>query len=73
MATKQYSTLLFCLQIEATASLPEARGGQLHWLDFFDVLLTPDGLRLDPRLHFDGTHMAPAYVSHMQAALSRIT
>jgi hypothetical protein len=58
-------------QIEAAAASPAAKG-RLHFLDFFSSLLTPDGSKLDPALEFDGTHMAPAYVRHMAAALSII-
>lgn len=50
------------------AGLPEA-GGKLHWLDLFEELLTPDGLRMKPSLQFDGTHMNPGYVRIIEKAL----
>lgn len=45
--------------------------GKLHWLDLFDDLLTPDGLRLKPSLSLDGTHMNPYYVKIMERALTQ--
>ena len=45
--------------------------GRLHWLDLFDDLLTPDGLRMKPCLHLDGTHMNPFYVEIIERALAR--
>lgn len=58
-----------CLQILEVAATAEA-AGRIHWLDFFDQLLTPDGLRMRPELEFDGTHMNPGYVQIMQTALA---
>lgn len=58
-------------QVTAAAASPSARG-RLHFLDFFPALLTPDGSGLAPDLAFDGTHMAPAYVRHLDAALSGV-
>ena len=41
----------------------------LHWLDFFDALLSADGEALADGLALDGTHMHPSYVSLLEAAL----
>ena len=41
----------------------------LHWLDFSDALLSPDGEALADGLALDGTHMHPSYVSLLEAAL----
>ena len=41
----------------------------LHWLDFFDGLLSPDGEALADGLALDGTHMHPSYVTLLEAAL----
>lgn len=49
---------------------PEANG-KLHWLDLFDDLLTPDGLRIRPSLSLDGTHMNPFYVETIERALAK--
>ena len=56
------------MQICQVAAQPEA-GGWLHWLDLFDQLLTPDGLRMKPCLQFDGTHMNPGCVQIIEDAL----
>lgn len=53
------------------AKQPEA-GGRLHWLDHFSKLLTPDALRLNPSLQFDGTHMNPGYVKIMEDAMASL-
>ena len=42
---------------------------KLHWLDFFDQLLSPDGEALADGLALDGTHLHPSYVSLLEAAL----
>lgn len=47
-------------------------GGRIHYLDFFDDLLTPDGAALRPGLEFDGTHLAPAYLQYLSAALEKL-
>uniref|UniRef100_A0A061S9Z0 Tpr-like protein n=2 Tax=Tetraselmis sp. GSL018 TaxID=582737 RepID=A0A061S9Z0_9CHLO len=57
--------------VDEAARDPSA-GGRLHWLDFLDELLTPDGKRLNPALEFDGTHLSPAYVRHLDAALGAV-
>jgi len=57
-------------QVEAASRTPEARG-RLHWLDVADQLLTPDGARIRPHLQLDGTHMAPAFVHTLEAAMQR--
>lgn len=59
------------VQIQQASSLPEAQG-RLHWLDLFSNLLTPDGLRLHPSLHLDGTHMNPGYVRTIEEALGKL-
>ena len=43
----------------------------LHWLDFFDQLLSPDGEALADGLALDGTHLHPSYVPLLEAALPR--
>ena len=43
----------------------------LHWLDFSDQLLSPDGEALADGLALDGTHMHPAYVNVLEEALGR--
>ena len=59
------------LQVQALEKQPEA-AGKLHWLDLFDDLLTPDGLRMKPTLSLDGTHMNPLYVETIEKALAKI-
>jgi hypothetical protein len=44
---------------------------RLHWLDCFDQLLAADG-KLRKELELDGTHLAPAYLQHLQAALDQV-
>ena len=62
-------------KVLATAGTPAARG-RLHYLDFFDQLLLPgvSGAQpsLQPHLQFDGTHMHPAYVEYLAAALAEV-
>eukprot|EP00741_Cyanophora_paradoxa_P008807 tig00001376_g8524.t1 len=48
-----------------------ATAGDLLWLDFFEQLLTPDGGALRPEFGLDGTHMSPAYVPLLAAALAK--
>ncbi len=55
----------------AAAAAPPFQG-RLHLLDFFSDLLTPDGAALAPGLHFDGTHLAPAYVSLLARELAAV-
>lgn len=57
--------------VREAGARPEAHG-RLHWLDFADRLLTDDGASLRPELAFDGTHLAPVYLQHMQHALDTI-
>jgi hypothetical protein len=45
---------------------------KLHWLDFFDKLLSQDGKNLDPRFNFDGTHLNPCYVPILEDAMNSI-
>jgi hypothetical protein len=47
----------------------QAAAKKLHFLDFFDELLGEGGQGLKAGLSLDGTHMAPAYLAHLQAAL----
>lgn len=61
----------FFLQVQALEKHSEAEG-KLHWLDLFDDLLTPDGLRMKPTLGLDGTHMNPFYVATIEDALAKI-
>ena len=35
-------------------------------------LLTPDGGHMKARLQLDGTHMAPAFVEYLEAAMARL-
>mmetsp|Transcript_18834 Transcript_18834/g.31491 ORF Transcript_18834/g.31491 Transcript_18834/m.31491 type:complete len:731 (+) Transcript_18834:36-2228(+) len=44
----------------------------LQWLDFFEKLLSPDGSELADGLSLDGTHMSPAYLDHLEEALSTL-
>lgn len=46
--------------------------GRLHYLDFFDRMLTPDGTSLDPSLQFDGTHLSPAYIPLLAESMGRL-
>eukprot|EP00955_Chlamydomonas_euryale_P052893 355305-Chlamydomonas_euryale.AAC.1 len=65
-------TAMPCIQVRAAAARPAAKG-RLHFLDFFDQLLTQEEPpKLRPELELDGTHMAPAYVEHLAAALASI-
>jgi lysophospholipase L1-like esterase len=62
------------LQQRLTAVLqwqPELNG-QLAYLDFFYDLLTADGSSLQPQLAFDGTHLHPRYLEHLEAALNAV-
>lgn len=54
------------------ASTRRQAAGRLHYLDFGERLLAPGGDALHPELQFDGTHMAPCYVKHLDAALSGV-
>ena len=44
----------------------------LKWLDFFDQMLTPDAASLRPELALDGTHLSPAYLPLLEAALDKV-
>ncbi|CAK9882664.1 unnamed protein product [Sphagnum jensenii] len=46
-------------------------GKQLHWLDFFPDLLTPDG-ELRDEFKLDGTHLNPNYVTPLARALAKV-
>jgi tetratricopeptide (TPR) repeat protein len=46
--------------------------GRLAWLDLEACLLTEDGSALRPELALDGTHLAPAYVKYVEAALAEL-
>jgi len=50
----------------------EPQNSHLHWLDVGDKYLTEDGAKLNPALVFDGTHMAPAFLQYVNAALEGI-
>lgn len=65
--------LLPSLQVRAAAAAPQAQG-RLHYLDFFDALLThtPAGAALAPGLALDGTHLSPDYLVHLRAALAEV-
>lgn len=54
------------------AAAQQASCGRLHWLDFFDKLVTDGGERLAPGLEFDGTHLTPSYVQHLSAQLATL-
>lgn len=45
------------------------RSPRLRWLDVGGALLSGEGGQLAPELAFDGTHMAPAFLRHVGAAL----
>ena len=53
----------------ATLRRAEQAAPSLHWLDFSDQLLSPDGEALADGLALDGTHLHPSYVSLLEAAL----
>lgn len=57
--------------LAAAAARPGA-GGRLHWLDLYEALLAPGGGALADGLTLDGTHLAPAYVAHLDDALQRL-
>ena len=44
----------------------------LKWLDFFDQMLTPAGDALRPEYALDGTHLSPAYLELVEAALNKV-
>ncbi len=48
------------------------RSPRLHWLDVARSFLSEDGGSLRPELRFDGTHMAPAFLQHVAAALNNV-
>ncbi|CAM9515637.1 unnamed protein product [Choristocarpus tenellus] len=54
---------IFRRQVEATPCL--------HWLDFFDDMLTEDGMKLRPELELDGTHLSPAYLGLLEGTLRK--
>lgn len=60
-----------CLQV-STAAKAEQLVGKLVWLDFVHELLAAAGDQLLPHLQFDGTHLAPSYVSYLDEALQRL-
>ena len=45
----------------------------LHYLDFFESMLTPDQASLNPLYELDGTHMNPKYIPLLEAALHKVT
>lgn len=58
------------LEIEALGQKPLYKG-KLHWLDFFDELLSDDKLQLRKELHFDETHLSPVYIKYLNEALAQ--
>jgi len=44
----------------------------LKWLDFFGQMLTPAGDALRPEYALDGTHLSPAYLKLVEAALHNV-
>ncbi|KAL6749527.1 hypothetical protein V8C86DRAFT_2844258, partial [Haematococcus lacustris] len=64
-------TAMLKQRVEAAARAKPALS-RLHYLDFADALLTPDGAKLDPALAFDGTHLSPSYVRHLARELARV-
>ena len=54
------------------ASDTPACKGRLHWLGFFDRLLSPDQSSLRSDLVLDGTHMSPLYVAELDQALAAL-
>lgn len=45
---------------------------QLRWLDVSGKYLSKDGASLSPDLVFDGTHMAPKFMIHVNEALEKL-
>lgn len=60
---------MVCAQMEEVAT-PQSRS--LHWLDINGAFLTEDGSQLRSELQFDGTHMAPAFLQHVGAAVDGV-
>lgn len=58
-------------EVQMVTRQPAARG-RLHYLDFFDDLLTVDGQALASDLGFDGTHMSPAYLRCLRSELNKV-
>ena len=44
----------------------------LKGLDFFEQMLTPAGDALRPEYALDGTHLGPAYLKLVEAALHKV-
>jgi hypothetical protein len=65
----QFTRLLGRSVLEAAAQ--PGCAGRLHWLELSGELLGPDG-KLREEFVLDGTHLAPAYLRHLQAALRRV-
>lgn len=54
---------------QAVQSSPEVQG-QLVYLDFFNHLLDKESEAVQQQLRFDGTHLHPRYLKHLEAALT---
>jgi len=57
--------------VRRASATPQAQG-RLRYLDFYDGLLTAGGNALAPGLALDGTHLSPAYLPLLQAALGQL-
>lgn len=44
----------------------------IHYLDFFEKMLTDDGEKLLPDYELDGTHMNSRYLPHIETALADV-
>jgi hypothetical protein len=42
----------------------------LHYLDFFEGLLSEDKTKLNPKFELDGTHMNPTYLPLVESSLA---
>ncbi|EIE19755.1 TPR-like protein [Coccomyxa subellipsoidea C-169] len=47
----------------------ESQNDRLRWLDVADRYLCENRSKLNPKLNFDGTHMSPAFLQYVNAAL----
>jgi hypothetical protein len=65
---KAFNTQLHKSVLAASAACK----GRLHWLDFFDRLLSANQSSLRSDLVLDGTHMSPLYVVDLDRALAAL-
>ena len=62
---------VYALQVQAAAEA-EQLTGHLIWLNFVDQLLQGPGGSLLASLKFDGTHLAPSYITYLEQALQQL-